>query len=80
MFIQNLSTYLLEQDIDVSYTSCFTRNIKRWHEVGLKSAEFRPIVLMSAGYKQVYRNEMLRKQNRLQDDRKPEIDEVVQWI
>ncbi len=80
MFIQNLSTYLLEQDIDVSYTSCFLRDIKKWHEVGLKDAEFRPIILMSAGYKQVYRNEMLQKQNRLQDDRKPEIGEVVQWI
>ena len=79
MFIQNLSTYLLEQDIDVSYTSCFFRDIKKWHEVGLKDAEFRPIVLMSAGYKQIYRNEILRKKNQLQDDRKPEIDEVVQW-
>ena len=79
MFIQNFSTYLLEQDIDVSYTSCFFRDIKKWHEVGLKDAEFRPIVLMSAGYKQIYRNEILRKKNQLQDDRKPEIDEVVQW-
>ena len=80
MFIQNLTTYLLEYKLDVSYTSCFFRDIKKWHEVGLKDAEFRPIVLMSVGYKQVYRNEMLRKQNRVQDDRKPEIDEVITWI
>ena len=29
MFIQNLSSYLLEKDIDVSYTSCFYRDIKK---------------------------------------------------
>ena len=29
MFLQNLSTYLLEKDIDVSYTSCFFRDIKK---------------------------------------------------
>ena len=28
MFLQNLTTYLLEKKIDVSYTSCFFRDIK----------------------------------------------------
>ena len=32
MFLQNLSTYLLEQGIDISYTSCFFRDIKKWHK------------------------------------------------
>ena len=80
MFIQNFSTYLLEQNIDISYTSCFIRDIKKWHDVGLNDAEFRPIILMSVGYKQQYRNEILRRDNRLEDDRKPEIDEVITWI
>ena len=34
MFIQNLTSYLLEK-IDVSYTSCFERDIKKWHDRGI---------------------------------------------
>ena len=37
-------------------------------------------MLLQQGYQRLkYRNEILRKRNRLQDDRKPEIDEVVKW-
>ena len=48
MFIQNLTSYLLEQNIDVSYTSCFERDIKKWHDRGSRDADYRPIVLMTS--------------------------------
>jgi len=82
MFIQNLTSYLLEQNIDVSYTSCFLRDIKRWHDIGLKDADYRPIILMSAGYKKRYRNEVLKINlgTDLEDDVKPEYEDVIKWI
>ena len=79
MFIQNLSTYLLEKKIDVSYTSCFFRDIKKWHEVGLTYADYRPIILMSAGYKKVYRKDVPYIKNGLSDI-KPEFKDMVEWI
>tara|TARA_B100001057_G_scaffold296309_1_gene296504 strand:- start:20644 stop:21333 length:690 start_codon:yes stop_codon:yes gene_type:complete len=79
MFIQNLSSYLLEQNIDVSYTSCFFREIEKWHDIGLKDADYRPIVLMSAGYSELYRYEMLRSYGREKEDIKPEYEEIIKW-
>jgi hypothetical protein len=83
MFIQNLSSYLLEQNIDVSYTSCFSRDMKKWHKVGLTAADYRPIILMSAGYAKRYRYEILKlSMNRkdVKDDIKPEYEDVIKWI
>tara|TARA_B100001057_G_scaffold486150_1_gene566854 strand:+ start:1595 stop:2323 length:729 start_codon:yes stop_codon:yes gene_type:complete len=80
MFIQNLTTYLLEYDIDVSYTSCFFRDISKWRKAGLVHSNYRPSVLMTIGYKRVYRKELLKAWNRVEDDKKPEIDEIVKWM
>ena len=83
MFLQNLSTYLLEQGIDISYTSCFFRDIKKWHEAGLTEAEYRPICLMSIGYSKLYRKDdpyvkSAAKFNR--SDIKPEYKDMVKWV
>lgn len=80
MFIQNLTTYLLEYNLDVSYTSCFHRDISKWHKAGLVHSKYRPSVLMSIGYKQEYRHEWMTKNKLQQDDRKPEADEIIKWI
>lgn len=79
MFIQNLSTYLLEKKIDISYTSCFSRNIKDWHNIGLTHADYRPVMLMSAGYSKTYRKDVDYIKNGLLDI-KPEFKEMVKWI
>ena len=79
MFIQNLSSYLLEQNIDVSYTSCFFRDIKKWHDIGLRDADYRPIILMSAGYSELYRYEVLKSYGREKEDIKPEYKEIIKW-
>ena len=79
MFIQNLSTYLLEEKLDVSYTSCFRRGIEHWHEAGLTHADYRPIILMSAGYSKRYRKDVKHIKRGLLDD-KPEYKEMIEWI
>jgi len=80
MFIQNLSTYLLEEKIDISYTSCFRREQKYWQEVGLKHAEYRPIILMTAGYSVQYRKDVPYVKRKLKQDIKPEYEEMIQWM
>lgn len=80
MFIQNLSNYLLEQQIDVSYTSCFFRDIKKWKDIGLSDADYRPIMLMSCGYHKVFRKDILKEWGREKEDIKPEFEEIVKWI
>mgnify|MGYP001166347329 CR=1 FL=1 len=79
MFIQNLSTYLLEEKIDVSYTSCFRRDIKHWHKAGLTHADYRPIMLITAGYSKEYRKDVPYVKYGLPDI-KPEYKEMIQWI
>ena len=79
MFIQNLSTYLLEEKIDISYTSCFRRDIKHWHKAGLTHADYRPIMLMSAGYSKQYRKDVAYIKKGLPDI-KPEFDEMIKWM
>jgi len=80
MFIQNLSTYLLEKKIDIAYTSCFFRDIKKWHEIGLTFSDYRPIILMSAGYKKVYRKDDPNFIETGLSDIKPEFKDMIEWI
>ena len=80
MFAQNLTTYLLEYNIDVSYTSCFFREISKWRKRGLVHSNYTPRLLLSIGYKNEYRYEFMEKENKQQDDRKPEADEIIKWI
>ena len=80
LFIQNLTNYLLEEDIDVSYTSCFYRNPEEWRNRGLFHVKWRPITLMSCGYGDIYRRDVLRNQGRDSEDFKPDIKEIIKWI
>ena len=79
MFAQNLSSFLLEEKIDVSYTSCFRRDIKHWHKAGLTHADYRPIMLITAGYSKEYRKDVPYVKYGLPDI-KPEYKEMIQWI
>ena len=80
LFVGNLGYYLLEEGLDISYNSCFKRNIKDWHNVGLHMVEQRPIIMLSCGYAERYRRQDLRDKKIEDWDTKPEIDEIVKWI
>ena len=69
-----------EEKIDISYTSCFRREQKYWQEVGLKHAEYRPIILMTAGYSVQYRKDVPYVKRKLKQDIKPEYEEMIQWM
>ena len=83
MFLQNLTTYLLEKKIDVSYTSCFFRDIKKWHKAGLTEADYRPICLMSLGFSKMYRKDdpYIKRSNEIgRKDIKPEYKDMIKWV
>ena len=80
LFVGNLGYYLLEEGLDISYNSCFKRNVKDWHNVGLHMVEQRPITMLSCGYAKRYRRQDLIDRKKESWDIKPEIDEIVKWI
>ena len=80
IFIANLTNYLLEEGLDISYNSCFKRRPQQWHNAGLNMVDTRPIVMMSCGYAERYRREDLQYLKVEHEDVKPEMKEIIKWI
>ena len=80
IFASNLTQYLLEEGIDISYNSCFKRDVKSWHNVGLHMVKTRPILMMTCGYALRYRKQDLERVNKTDWDLKPELDNIIKWI
>jgi len=80
IFAANLTNYLLESGLDMSYNSCFIRDVERWHEIGLHMVKQRPILMISTGYAERYRREDLIDLGIENEDVKPEIGEIIKWI
>ena len=78
MFFANLSLYLLEEGLDVSYNGCFKRDVKLWQEAEL-DVKYKPLAMMSIGYAESYRKDQI---NMLEEkfDLKPELKEIIKWI
>ena len=76
LFLQNLTSYLLEESLDISYTSCFYRDSQRWRDVGLEHAKYRPIMLASIGYAETYRFQEADTEYW----KKPEYEDMIKWM
>ena len=79
LFLGNLGYYLLEQGLDISYNSTFSRFIEDWHKLGLM-IEQRPISMISIGYAKRYRKEELNKHGNLEWDKKPDMKDIVKFV
>tara|TARA_B100001996_G_C18671619_1_gene596967 strand:- start:4071 stop:4760 length:690 start_codon:yes stop_codon:yes gene_type:complete len=80
LFLQQLTGYVLEKNLDISYTSCFYRDAQKWRDVGLDHAKWRPIILASIGYAEKYRYEVIKEDGRTHQDLKPEYEEMIEWV
>ena len=80
MFLGNLGYYLLEEGLDISYNSTFSRFIKDWHDIGLHEVEKRPISMISIGYAKRYRKAELAKHGKLEWDKKPDMKDIVKFV
>ena len=78
MFLANLTCYLLEEGIDVSYNGCFKHDALLWQQEGLKEVINKPIIMMSMGYADKYRKDVLDSKHILEDI-KPELKDVIEW-
>jgi len=83
IFAANLTNYILEAGLDMSYNSCFRRNMDDWKRVGLMSDKMvthRPILMMSIGYAEKYRREVIKEWGREKQDIKPPLKDIIKWI
>jgi len=80
IFAANLTNYLLESEIDVSYNNTFKRNVNEWHEVGLSYINNIPLLMISCGYAEKYRWQELKSSGKESWDIKPESNEIIKWI
>lgn len=80
IFAANLTNYLLEVGLDMSYNSCFKRRVEDWHNVGLTMVNTRPITMVTCGYAERYRRQDLQAWGKESWDIKPEPEEIIKWM
>lgn len=72
MFANTLTGLCLENDLDVSYTKCFSQNYKNWIET-LPFVNRNPIMIMSIGKGKIYREIK-------EDDLRPDFERIINWV
>mgnify|MGYP001160762019 FL=1 len=78
MFAINLSSFLLEEGLDVSYNVCFRRKVEEWKELGFGNwVKRRPLFMMSCGYGDKYRKDHYKD---LHLDVPQPYDRIVQFL
>ena len=78
MFAQNLTNFCMQENIDVSFTVNYSKDIKDWQDFSF--IKHTGIMLMSLGYGEKYHKDRLKEKGwNLEDHFKPEIDEIIKW-
>ena len=72
MFAKTLTGLCLENNLDVSYTKCFSQNYKNWIET-LPFVNRNPIMIMSIGKGKIYREIK-------EDDLRPDFERIINWV
>ena len=80
IFTANLTNYILEAGLDISYNSCFRRRPKEWHKVGLDMVKHRPIVMMTCGYAKRYREQDVKGWGKEEWDIKQPKKDIIKWM
>jgi len=73
MFSANLATKLLENNIDISFTQCFSGDIETWTEKEFDFLDDNVLLIMTAGKGKLYRRDI--KSQEL--DVKPEFERII---
>tara|TARA_B100000902_G_scaffold209532_1_gene199411 strand:+ start:115 stop:942 length:828 start_codon:yes stop_codon:yes gene_type:complete len=77
MFAANLSSFLLEEGLDVSYNICFIRDVEEWKTRGFEHVTRRPILMMSCGYADKYRKDHFKN---LHNDVPQPYEHIVKFL
>lgn len=78
LFANCLSGLCLEQDLDVSYTLCFKRNLDYWKEFPF--IKRKPMLLMTIGKGRFYQQDLRLQNKDSQDFYKPDYERIVKFI
>lgn len=78
MFSDALSILCLENNIDVSYTLCFHKNLDYWKNLPFVTRK--PLLLMTLGKGKTYRTDWLAQRGVLQHDLRPAYERIVNFV
>lgn len=78
LFADALSGLCLENDIDVSYSLCFRKDLAYWKDVPFINRQ--PVLLMTAGKGKVYTQDFRPKGSPISNFYKPSYERIVKFI
>jgi hypothetical protein len=84
-FATHLTGLCIENNIDVSFCACIRKSptgwdTMPWSHYDKERKKTRILLLMSLGYGDTFRYDVMKNDGNFKDDIKPEMDEVVKWI
>ena len=78
MFSDALSVLCLENNVDVSFTLCFHRDLDYWKNLPFVTRS--PLLLMTLGKGKIYRTDWLEERGWLQYDLRPNYERIVKFV
>jgi hypothetical protein len=78
MFADAFSALCLENNIDVSYTLCFHKNLEHWGNLPFVKRD--PLLIMTAGKGKTYRYDRAVKNGRDHLNHRPEYERIVNFV
>ena len=78
LFCHALTGLCMEEGLDVSFTSCFPKNPKRWPDFSYVNRE--PHIIMSIGHGDFYRMNFMQKTDQEKMDWKPDHKDIINWV
>ena len=86
LFIASLTGLLVEKGIDITYTQCFPKNVKKWHDLDFVTTL--PLLTCSIGYGEYYKKQWMQKngpdpengKSNWDMDRKADFEDVINWV
>jgi hypothetical protein len=78
LFADALSVQCLENNLDVSFTLCFRKEIDTWKDLPFVTRK--PILLMTIGKGKVYREEVIKNSEFEKLDMKPDYHKIINFV
>lgn len=92
LFVASLTGLLVEKGIDITYTQCFPKLLKKWKD--LDFVNYTPLLLCSIGYGKYYKMQWMKEnglrhkelnpdgtiRNNWDRDSKASYDDIINWV
>ena len=86
LFAASLTGILVEQGIDITYTTCFPKRVEKWHDVPFVNTI--PLLTCSIGYGKYYKKQWMQEngpdiengRSNWDMDRKADFEDIINWV